>query len=112
MSRNTQTSEENYLDGGGFATEETIGYKFQYTFSGHRDYADPAQNYIFGRELLTGDALNTTFRVVRPNGEELNGEASIMLGDGGGASNEKESLEVVITFRRQPEKLLPTEKVI
>ena len=44
---NEELSQDNYLDGDGFGETDVIGAQLVLSFSGHRNYKDPAQNFIF-----------------------------------------------------------------
>src|SRR5690554_6355483 len=42
-----ELSQDRYFDSAGFGESDVIGAQLVVTFSGHRDYDDEAQNYIF-----------------------------------------------------------------
>src|SRR5690554_4126915 len=58
---NEELSQDRYFDGTGFGETDVIGAQLVITFSGHRDYDDEAQNYIFEQLLKLGDSRRTRF---------------------------------------------------
>src|SRR5690606_341689 len=50
-STNEEIDQTNYLDGEGFGTTTVMGAQLTLTFSGHRYYGDPAQDFIFSKAM-------------------------------------------------------------
>ena len=74
---NEELSQDRYFDGTGFGETDVIGAQLVITFSGHRDYDDEAQNYIFEQLLKLGESRRTGFRWTEPNGGTFEGNCTI-----------------------------------
>lgn len=100
---NEEKTEDFYYDGDGAATVDVTGLQLEYSFEGHRDYNDDAQNYIFSLRNLTGPARKTNFVVTEPNGDKYEGVATISdIKAPGGDANSKGEIEFMITFDGLP----------
>ena len=100
---NEEVSEDYYFDGGGAATVDVTGLQLSYSFEGHRDYNDEAQNYIMSLRNQTGPARKTNFVVTEPNGDKYKGVATISeIKAPGGDANAKGEIEFTITFDGLP----------
>ncbi|CAG7568856.1 phage protein [Streptococcus pneumoniae] len=101
---NEESEQTYYYNGGGMATNDITGLMLGYSFSGHRDYADPAQNFIYSKAHLTGDARKAPFRVTEPDGTMYTGMATISgIKAPGGDANAKGEIEFTISFDGVPE---------
>ncbi|MFA2694783.1 phage tail tube protein [Bacillus mycoides] len=102
---NNEESEENaYYDGGGASERSVIGFMMSYGFEGHREYSDPAQNYIMRLANKTGDARKIPFRVTEPDGGIFEGRATISdIKVPGGDANAKGEIEFTIAYDGVPE---------
>lgn len=79
-----------YYNGGGQASSDTTGVDATVSFSGHRYYGDPAQDYIAALDYIFGEARKTYYRHVAPDGRVLEGPCSITnIVNGGGDANGK-----------------------
>lgn len=93
-----------YYDGSGFNNNDVTGVKASLQFSGHRDYSDPAQNFIAGLLFETGEARKRQFRWTQPDGKVITGSATINgIKPGGGDANAKNSFEFTASFNGKPE---------
>ena len=100
---NEEVDQTPYLDGEGFATSDVTGGQITYAFEGHRDYADAGQNLIFGKQYTYGSARRVLFQVTAPNGDALEGEATIANITGpGGDANMKGEVSFEIHFAGKP----------
>lgn len=100
---NEEVSEDYYYDGGGAATVDVTGLQLSYSFEGHRDYDDAAQNYIYTLRTSTGPQRKTNFTVTEPDGTVITGAATIHeIKAPGGDANAKGEIEFTITFDGLP----------
>lgn len=100
---NEETDETYYYDGEGAAQRDVLGLMLLWGFEGHRDYNDPAQNYIFGLLTKTGMDRKTNFTITYPNGDKLEGVATISeIKDAGGDANSKGEIEFTLSFDGLP----------
>lgn len=74
---NEETDQSRYMDGNGFGSTDVIGAQLILTFTGHRNYEDAAQNFIFGKSLSLGTSRRTNFRWTEPDGGVFEGDATI-----------------------------------
>jgi hypothetical protein len=74
---NESLAQDAYLDGNGFGSTDVIGAQLILAFTGDRDYADPAQNYVVGLLLNLGASRKTDFRWTEPNGGKFTGSCTI-----------------------------------
>ena len=100
---NEETDQTPYLDGGGFATTTVMGGQLTISFSGHRYYGDPVQDWIFEHMVMIGNNRETDFYWVQPNGEIVSGAVTIAAVTGpSGDANQKGEIEVEIHFNGEP----------
>lgn len=100
---NEESDETYYYDGGGAAERDVIGYMLSYGFEGHRNYGDPAQDYIMSLATKTGPDRKVEFIVEEPDGTVLEGPATISDIDlPGGDANAKGEISFTITFDGTP----------
>lgn len=102
-----ETNEENdqtaYLDGNGWATSTITGAQLTFTFEGHRFYGDPAQDYIFRKQISLGCNRETNFLWVQPSGEAIFGPCTITEITGpGGEANQKSGITIQIHINGEP----------
>lgn len=98
-----EVSEEAYYDGEGGSDSEVTGRSSGMSFSGHRCYGDPAQDYIESIEEEAGEARKTTFRMVGPNGRIKEGPATITnIKTFGGGPKDKSEFSCDIKFNGRP----------
>jgi len=76
-STNEEIDQTNYLDGEGFGTTTVMGAQLTLTFSGHRYYGDPAQDFIFSKAMEIGNERETEFRWTLPTGEVFEGPCTL-----------------------------------
>lgn len=74
---NDELSQDKYYDGLGFGETDVISGQLILTFSGHRKYGDPAQDYIFSTLLEFGPGRRTEFRYTLPDGGSYEGPCTI-----------------------------------
>lgn len=101
---NNEESDENYYyDGGGSATRDVTGFMMSYGFEGHREYKDPAQNFIMKKINQVGDARKVPFRVTEPDGGKFEGRATLSdIKAPGGDANAKGDIEFTISYDGVP----------
>lgn len=101
---NEELDQTHYLDGEGYATSTVMGAQLTLTFSGHRKYGDPAQDFIFSRSLEIGNGRETQFRWTQPNGDVIEGPCTIAEASGpSGDANAKGEISVAIHLNGKPE---------
>lgn len=101
---NEESEQTYYYDGGGAAESDVIGFMMSYAFEGHRNYGDPAQDYIMALANKTGPDRKVPLRVVEPNGDTWSGPATITdIKLPGGDANAKGDISFTISFDGQPE---------
>src|SRR5690625_2772325 len=81
---NDEIAQDKYLDGGGFSETDVIGMQVTIAFSGHRNYEDEAQNYIFDKAFGIGKTRRTNFEWTQPDGSVLSGDCTIANIEGPG----------------------------
>jgi hypothetical protein len=102
-STNEEVQQDNYLDGDGFASSTVTGAQLILTFSGHRKYGDPAQDFIFGNMLELGAGRETDFRWTQPDGTIIEGPCTIANIEGpSGDANSKGEISFEIHFNGKP----------
>lgn len=100
---NEDIDQTYYYDGGGSASSDVIGFQKVISFEGHRDYADPAQNFIFSLTNKLGPDRVTDFEWELPDGSIISGEATVAnIKDPGGDANSKGEIEFEIHFNGLP----------
>lgn len=100
---NEESDENYYYDGGGAAERDITGFMLSYAFEGHRNYGDPAQDYIFSLLAKVGPDRKTVFSVTEPNGDKWEGPATISdIKAPGGDANAKGEIEFTISFDGMP----------
>lgn len=92
---NEETSQDHYLDGDGFAETDVTGGQLIIAFEGHRLTGDAAQDFIFSKQLVFGDARKTVFRWTLPDGTTQYEYPCTIAGIKGssGAAGEKGEIE-------------------
>jgi hypothetical protein len=70
---NEETDQTAHLDGRGFATTTVMGGQLTFSFSGHRYYGDPVQDWIFEHMAMIDNNRETDFIWVEPNGRMYSG---------------------------------------
>ena len=101
---NNEEVETNfYLDKGGFAQSDVVGAQFTISFSGHRDYDDAAQNYIFSLVDKLGTERHTTLEVTDPFGNIKDGACTVVnIKEPSGATNAKGEISFEIHYCGKP----------
>ena len=74
---NEEIAQDGYLDGDGYKSSDVIGAQRIWTFSGHRDKDDDAQNFIFGTQMTLGNDRKTNFREYDAVGNLKSGRVTI-----------------------------------
>ncbi len=77
-SPNESTEDKDYYDGYGTPTTDVTSTQIQYEVEGDRCYGDPAQDYIAGCALLTGEGRKTQFRHTAANGDTIEGDCTLL----------------------------------
>lgn len=77
-SPNESTEDKDYYDGYGTPTTDVTSTQIQYEVEGDRCYGDPAQDFIAGCALLTGDGRKTQFRHTAANGDVIEGDCTLL----------------------------------
>ncbi|MFZ4452087.1 phage tail tube protein [Salibacterium aidingense] len=102
-SNNEETDQTQYLDGEGFASTTVMGGQLTLSFSGHRYYGDPAQDWIFSKQHEIGTERETTFRWTMPTGEVFEGPCTLAEISGpSGDANAKGEITVAVHFNGKP----------
>lgn len=100
---NEETDQTAYLDGGGFSSTTVMGGQLTFSFSGHRYYGDPVQDWIFEHMAMIGNNRETDFYWIQPNGVIHSGHVTIAVVTGpGGDANSKGEIEVEVHFNGEP----------
>lgn len=100
---NEEIDQTHYLDGDGYATSTVMGAQLTITFTGHRKFGDPAQDFIFSKAMEIGNERETEFRWTLPSGEVLEGPCTIAEVTGpSGEANAKGEITVAIHFNGKP----------
>ncbi len=101
---NDEVEQAFYLDGDGFGSTDVVGAQLVISFSGHRKYGDPAQEYIF-KDLLfkLGEERKTNFKWTCPNGDKIQGPVTIAEIEGpSGDANAKGEISFEVHFNGKP----------
>lgn len=77
-SPNESTEDKDYYDGYGTPTTDVTSTQIQYEVEGDRCYGDPAQDYIAGCALETGEGRRTQFRHTAANGDVIEGDCTLL----------------------------------
>ena len=100
---NEELDQTHYLDGDGYATSTVMGAQLTITFTGHRKFGDPAQDFIFSKAMEIGNERETEFRWTLPTGEVFEGPCTIAEVSGpSGEANAKGEITVAIHFNGKP----------
>lgn len=75
---NESTEDKDYYDGYGTPTSKVTSTQIQYSVEGDRCYGDPAQDFIAGRALATGEERETDFRHTAANGDVIQGRCTLL----------------------------------
>jgi len=103
-STNDEIDQTHYLDGDGYATTTVMGGQLVITFSGHRYFGDPAQDWIFANMIEIGNKRETQFRWTLPSGEVFQGPCTIANIEGpSGDANAKGEISFEIHFNGKPQ---------
>lgn len=103
FSNNEEVDQTAYLDGEGFSSSDVTGGQMILSFSGHRDYDDAAQNYIYSLLTEFGESRKTNFEWTTPNGDEFTGNITIANIEGpSGDANTKGEISFEIHFNGKP----------
>ncbi len=74
---NEKTAQDDYYDGDGLGNTEVGGGQIIGTFSGHRKYGDPAQDFIASK-MLDYQGRHTDFRWTSPDGSVPEGDVTLV----------------------------------
>lgn len=100
---NDEISQDRYFDGEGFAETDVTGAQLILSFSGHRKYGDPVQDYIFSLLLEPGPKRRTTLDWTLPNGDKYVGSVTIANITGpSGEAGEKGEIGFELHFNKKP----------
>lgn len=100
---NEETTQDKYFNGNGFGETDVVGAQLVISFSGHRKYGDPAQDYIFGKALTLGTSRRTNFKWTEPDGGIFEGDATIANISGpSGEAAAKGEVSFEIHFNGEP----------
>lgn len=101
---NDELAQDKYIDGEGFGETDVVGGQLILTFSGHRKYGDPVQDFIFGLLLEVGPARRTELQWTLPDGSMFEGPVTIanITGPGGEAPSKGE-IGFELHFNGKPE---------
>ncbi|HIS39956.1 MAG TPA: Ig-like domain-containing protein [Candidatus Aphodovivens avistercoris] len=75
---NEVVTQDPYYDGEGVAESDVTGGQPVFSFSGHRKFGDPAQDYIASLFINYGPSRRTNFKWVIPNGGTFEGKCSVV----------------------------------
>lgn len=100
---NEESDNDPYYDGDGMANTEVTGGQLSISFSGHRKYGDPAQDYVAGLQVQYGAKRHTNFRRIAPDGQVTEGDVTISnIKAGGGDPNKKGDFGFDVRFNGMP----------
>ncbi|MFC5773690.1 MULTISPECIES: phage tail tube protein [Ectobacillus] len=100
---NEEVAQDTYLDGKGFASSTVTGAQLILTFTGHRKFGNPAQDYIFSKLTKLGSERETDFRWTLPDGSKFEGACTIANIEGpSGDANAKGEISFEIHFNGEP----------
>ena len=99
-----ETEDIAYYDGDGTPTTEVLTVKMSWSVEGTYDDEDPAHRLIRELEFETGEGRKIMYKQVRPNGDVLEGPATVTEPiTTGGEASAYEPLSCTITWDRKPE---------
>jgi hypothetical protein len=102
-SNNEELSQDRYLDGDGYGETDVIAAQTVLSFSGHRFYGDPAQDFIFEKILELGVGRRTNFEWTEPDGGKFAGNCTIANISGpSGAAGSKGEISFEVHFNGKP----------
>ncbi|MFD5849703.1 phage tail tube protein [Cytobacillus pseudoceanisediminis] len=100
---NEEIDQTPYLDGEGFGSSDVTSAQLVITFEGHRKYGDPAQDFVAGLQIETGEARKTNFRWTDPSGDMFEGWVTVAnIVGASGAANEKSTFSFEVHFNGKP----------
>lgn len=100
---NEEIAQDNYFDGDGFGESDVTGAQLILSVDGHRNYGDPAQDYVYSLQMELGPARRTDFRLTLPDGSAFEGPCTIANITGpGGEAGEKGAISFEIHFAGKP----------
>lgn len=100
---NDVTTDDNYYDGDGMASTDVTGGQIVLSFSGHRKYGDPAQDFIDSIAAQYGQARHTNLKRIAPNGDVFEGDVTIAnIQTAGGDANSKGDFSFDARFNGMP----------
>ena len=98
-----ETSTDFYLSNEGFGQTDVVGASMMVSFTGHREYDDLAQNYIFGLVDELGPARKTELTITAPDGATKVGPCTIVnIKEASGATNSKGEISFELHFCGKP----------
>lgn len=101
---NEELSQDKYMDGDGYGETDVIGAQTVLSFSGHRNYGDAAQDYIFSKVLELGNSRRTQFRWTEPDGGIFEGDCTIAnISQPSGDAGAKGEISFEIHFNGKPD---------
>ncbi|UYG93186.1 phage tail tube protein [Cytobacillus firmus] len=101
---NEELSQDKYMDGDGYGETDVIGAQTVLSFSGHRNYGDAAQDFIFSKVLELGNARRTQFRWTEPDGGIFEGDCTIAnISQPSGDAGAKGEISFEIHFNGKPD---------
>ena len=86
-----ETESKAYYDSNGGTVDTVKSVKFAYEVSGERLAGDPFQDYVASLKYVTGNGRKTTLRITSPDGEVIEGAATISNIKGAGPNGEANS---------------------
>ena len=93
----------SYYDSEGGTESSVDGVNITGSFSGHRKYGDPAQDYIFSKMGKIGSERTTNAKWVQPNGDTFEGPAKLLnIVPQGGDPNSKSECSFDVAFDGLP----------
>ena len=100
---NEKSSDDDYYDGEGQASTEVTGGQIVGSFSGHRKFGDPAQDYIASLAVKYGAKRHTNFKRIAPDGTVTTGDVTLAnISEGGGDPNSKGDFSFEARFNGLP----------
>lgn len=100
---NEKTAQDDYYDCDGLGATEVGGGQIIGTFTGHRKYGDPAQDFIASK-MLDYTGRHTDFRWTCPDGAVLEGDVTMVnITPGGGDAPNKSDFSFEVHFNGLPE---------
>ncbi|MCY8867403.1 capsid protein [Bacillus spizizenii] len=101
---NEETDQTNYLNGRGFKTTTVMGGQLTISFSGHRYFGDPVQDWIFSKQMKIGTERESYFEWEQPDGIIIAGPVTIAAISGpGGDAGAKGDVTIDIHYNGEPE---------